>query len=106
MLNFKNENSYIFTPEYSEKPLERESFTNLINQFLKQSAKQIDGQANLSSHSFRIGFITKLWLDTSNIEFVKQTIGHAKITTTSLYVEDLFEEERKKELKIYLLPNT
>jgi integrase len=56
LLNFKNENSYIFTAEYSEKPLERESFTNLINKFLKQSAKQMDGQPNLSSHSFRIGF--------------------------------------------------
>ena len=39
LLNFKNENSYIFTAEYSEKPLEQECFTNLINQFLKHSAK-------------------------------------------------------------------
>lgn len=99
LLNFKNENSYIFTAEYSDKPLERESFTNLINQFLRHSAKQIDGQPNLSSHSFRIGFITKLWRGTSDIEFVKQTIGHAKITTTSLYVEHLSEEERKKRIK-------
>ena len=102
MLNFKNKNSYIFTAEYSEKPLERESFTNLINQFLKQSAKQIDGRPNLSTHSFHIEFITKLWRDTSDIEFVKQTIGYAKITTTSRYVEHLSGEERKKELNIYV----
>jgi len=72
LLHFKNENSYIFTSEYSNKPLERESFTNIINQFLRDSAKQIEGQPNLSSHSFRIGFITQLWRDTSDIEFVRQ----------------------------------
>lgn len=99
LLNFKNENSYIFTAEYSDKPLERESFTNLINQFLKRSAKEMAVQPNLSSHSFRIGFITKLWRNTSDIEFVKQTVGHAKITTTSLYIEHLSDDERKRRIK-------
>ena len=33
----------------------------------------------LTSHGFRIGFITKLWRDTGDIEFVRQAIGHAKI---------------------------
>lgn len=49
----------------------RESFTNLLNQFIKYFAKQIEGQPNLSSHSFCIGFIIKLWRDTNNIEFVR-----------------------------------
>jgi integrase len=62
---YKQDNSYIFTSQYSNKPLERESFTNLINKFIKQSAKEIEGQPVLSSHSFRIGFISKLWRDTS-----------------------------------------
>jgi site-specific recombinase XerD len=79
---FKQENSYIFTSQYSDKPLERESFTNLINKFIKESAKEIEGQPVLSSHSFRIGFISKLWRDRSDIEFVRQIIGHAKISTT------------------------
>ena len=99
LLNFKNENSYIFTSEYSDKPLERESFTNLTNQVIKHSAKKIEGKPNLSSHNFRIGFITKLWRDTSDIEFVKQTVGHAKITTTSLYIEHLSDDERKKRIR-------
>ena len=99
MLNFKNENYYIFTSEYSDKPLERESFTNLTNQFIKHSAKKIEGKPNLSSHSFRIGFITKLWRNISDIELVKQTIGHAKITTTSLYIEHLSDDGRKRRIK-------
>ena len=43
-------------------------------------------QLNLLNHSFHIEFSTKLWRDTSYIEVVKQTIGHAKMTTTSLYI--------------------
>jgi len=99
MLYFKDENSYIFTAENSTKPLEREAFTNLINKFIKESSKKIDGQPILSSHSFRIGFISQLWKDTNDIEFVRQTIGHAKINTISLYVEDMSEKERKKRME-------
>ena len=87
MWHFKDENSYIFTAKNSNKPLEREAFTNLINQFIKDCAKKIGSNPNFSSHSFRIGFIMQLWRDTNNIEFVRQAIGHLKIDTTSLYVE-------------------
>lgn len=79
--------------------MEQESFTNLISRCLKHYAKQGNRQINLLSHNFRIGLIIKLWRNTSYIEFVKQTIGHAKITTTSLYVEHLSKGERKKIIK-------
>lgn len=99
MSYYKQDNSYIFTSQYSNKPLERESFTNLINKFIKQSAKEIEGQPVLSSHSFRIGFISKLWRDTSDIEFVRQVVGHAKINTISLYVEHMSDQEKRKRIK-------
>ena len=92
---FKNGDSYIFTAENSKKPLSREAFTNLINKFMKDCARKMDGNPNLSSHSFRVGFITELWKDTNDIEFVRQAIGHAKIDTTSQYVENLSEKERQ-----------
>lgn len=94
----KQDDSYIFTAENSEKPLERESFTNLINHFIKSSARQMDDQPNLTSHSFRIGFINQLWKDTNDIEFVRQSIGHSKIDTTSRYVANLSDEERQKRM--------
>jgi len=94
----KNDDSYIFTAENSEKPLERESFTNITNQFIRQSARKIEGQPVLTSHSFRIGFITQLWRDTKDIEFVRQTIGHVRIDTTSAYIEKLPEDERRKRM--------
>ena len=92
---FKNGDSYIFTAENSKKPLSREAFTNLINKFIKDCARKMDDNPNLSSHSFRVGFITELWRDTNDIEFVRQAIGHAKIDTTSQYVENLSEKERQ-----------
>ena len=92
---FKDGDSYIFTAENSKKPLSREAFTNLINKFIKDCARKMDDNPNLSSHSFRIGFITELWRDTNDIEFVRQAIGNAKIDTTSQYVENLSEKERQ-----------
>jgi len=90
---FKDGDSYIFTAENSKKPLSREAFTNLINKFIKDCARRMDRNPNLSSHSFRVGFITQLWRDTNDIEFVRQAIGHAKIDTTSQYVENFSEKE-------------
>jgi len=92
---FKDDDSYIFTAENSQKPLAREAFTNLINKFIKDYARKMDRNPNLSSHSFRVGFITQLWRDTNDIEFVRQAIGHSKIDTTSQYVENLSEKERQ-----------
>ena len=48
-------------------------------------ARKMDQNPHISSHSFRVGFITQLWRDTNHIEFVRQAIGHAKINTTSQY---------------------
>lgn len=75
----KDEDSYIFTAENSDQPFECKAFTNFINGFLKNSARKMKSNPNLSGDSFPIGFITQLWRDTNDIEFVKQTLGHAKI---------------------------
>ena len=53
----------------------------------------------MTSHSFRIGYITQLWKDTKDIEFVKQTIGHRKLDTTSAYVKSLSDLERQERIK-------
>ena len=92
---FKDSDSYIFTAENSKKPLAREAFTNLINKFMKDCARKMDQNPYISSHSFRVDFITQLWRDTNDIEFVRQAIGHAKIDTTSQYVENLSEKEKQ-----------
>jgi integrase len=92
----KKDDSFVFTPQYSADPLERTTFNKLINNFLTRSTAKLPGKPNITSHSFRIGFITNLWKDTNDIEFVRQAVGHAKIDTTSRYVQNLSAEERKQ----------
>ena len=61
-------------------------------------SKNLPDQPNLKSHSFRTSFITQLWKDTNDIEFVRQVIGHSKLDTTSSYVQDLSEQERQERM--------
>ena len=96
MKDFKEEDSYIFTAENSNEPLKREYFPTSMNKFLKDCALEIDSQPNITSYSFRIGLISQLWRDTSDIEFVRQSLGHAK--TTSIYVEDMSESQRQQDM--------
>ena len=51
----------------------------------------LPSKPHITSHSFRIGYISQLWKDTKDIEFVRQTIGKA----TSGYVSEMGEEERQ-----------
>jgi len=65
---------------------------------MREVFNQISGKLNITSHSFRIGYITQLWKDSKDIEFVKQTIGHRKLDTTSAYVNKLSDQERQKRI--------
>ena len=44
-------------------------------------------------------YITQLWKDSKDIEFVKQTIGHRRLDTTSAYVNQLSDQERQKRIE-------
>lgn len=97
----KDKDSYIFTSD--RKPyqmLRRETITMDVNKVMRSVANGIESKPNITSHSFRIGYITNLWKDTSDIEFVRQAIGHSKIDTTSRYIENLSEEERKLSINL------
>ncbi len=92
----KKLDSYIFTSEKDQyKPLRRDTLMKEINLILRGLAQKLPNKPNITSHNFRIGFITQLWRDTSDIEFVRQSIGHIKVELTSSYVENLSDEERR-----------
>jgi site-specific recombinase XerD len=87
MKNKKDDEHFLFSTEKDPtKHISRETLTRDINDQLKIVSQKIDGNPVLTSHSFRIGYITNLWKDTGNLEFVRQQIGHAKISSTSRYV--------------------
>jgi integrase len=95
----KEPDAYVFTSEYKpNKMLRRESLTKSINTVTRKASEQLPGKPNITSHSFRIGFITQLWKDTQDIEFVRQVIGHVTVQSTSSYVENLSDKEREKKM--------
>lgn len=61
-------------------------------------SEEISSKPNITSHSFRIGYITQLWKDSKDIEFGKQTIGHRNLDTTSAYVTKLSDQERQNRM--------
>jgi integrase len=73
----KEPDSYVFTSEADHsKNLGRVLITKDVNKIMRQVSSTLPDKPNITSHSFRIGYITQLWKDTKDIEFVKQTMGH------------------------------
>ena len=99
ILLIKEPDAYVFTSEANHyQKLRREAITKGVNKVMRSVSKQLPGQPNVTSHSFRIGYITQLWKDSKDIEFVKQTVGHRKLDTTSAYVNQLSDQERQKRI--------
>ena len=96
ILLIKELDAYVFTSEAKHyQKLRREAITKAVNKVMRSVSKQLPGQPNIISHSFRIGYINQLWKDSKDIEFVKQSIGHQKLDTTSAYVNKLSDQERQ-----------
>ena len=95
----KEPDSYVFTSEANHnKPLGRVVLTKDVNKVMREVSNQLPGKLNITSHSFRIGYITQLWKDSKDIEFVKQTMGHRTLETTSAYVSQMTDQERQKRI--------
>jgi len=94
----KTPDAYFFSSQLNHyKPVRREIITNNVNKIMRHVAlKQFSGKLNITSHSFRIGYITQLWKYSKDIEFVKQFIGHRRLDTTSSYVQSLSDDERQE----------
>lgn len=95
----KSPESYIFTSGSQHfEMLRRETITREVNKVMRSVADQLPDKPNLSSHSFRVGYISQLWKDSKDIEFVRQSIGHQKVDSTSSYVQNLSDEERQERI--------
>ena len=92
----KDKDSYIFTSDRKpNQKLRRETITMDVNKVTHSVSKLLPAKPNITSHSFRIGYISQLWKDTKDIEFVRQTIGHRSLNATSGYVAQMGDEERQ-----------
>jgi site-specific recombinase XerD len=95
----KDKDSYVFTSD--RKPnqmLCRETITMDVNKVMHSVSKLLPSKPNITSHSFRIGYISQLWKDTKDIEFVRQTIGHRSLNSTSSYVNHMTDQERENRI--------
>ena len=95
----KDKDSYVFTSD--RKPnqmLRRQTITMDVNKVMHSVSNLLPSKPNITSHSFRIGYISQLWKDTKDIEFVRQTIGHRSLNSTSAYVTDMGDEERENRI--------
>ena len=93
----KKLDSYVFTSESNHnRMLRRETITRDVNKVIRSVSKNLLDQPKITSHSFRVGYITQLWKDIKDIEFVKQSIGHRRLDTTSSYIETLSDQERQE----------
>ena len=98
-LIIKKPDAYVFTSEVNNyKKLRREAITKDVKKVMRVVSKQLPGQPNVTSHSFRIGYITQLWKDSKDIEFVRQTIRHRSLNATSGYVAQMGDEERQNRI--------
>ena len=99
----KDKDSYIFTSD--PKPnqmLRRQTITMDVNKVMHSVSNLLPSKPNITSHSFRIGYISQLWKDTKDIEFVRQTIGHRNLNSTSAYVTSMDDEERQNRISSIL----
>lgn len=69
-----------------------------VNKVMYSVSNLLPLKPNITSHSFRIGYISQLWKDTKDIEFVRQTIGHRSLNSTSSYVNQITDEERENRI--------
>ena len=77
ILKTKSQNSYLFTPQSNNnKMLSRETITKEVNNLMRFVAKNLPGQPNITSHSFRTGFyILYLWKKFKDVRLVQQAIS-------------------------------
>jgi len=95
IFHMKTPDSYVFTSElHHDRMLRRETITREVNRVMRSVSRSLPDQPFITSHSFRIGYISKLRKDTKDIEFVKQSISHRRLDTTSSYVDKLSDQER------------
>lgn len=70
------------------------SFIKFVNKRLKKFALIYKKNSNISSHSFRIGFVTKL-LEKLPIHLVKDIVNHKSIQTTLKYSRNRLSDSEK-----------
>ena len=95
----KSKDSYVFTSDRKpNQKLRRETITMDVNKVTHSVSQLFPAKPTITSHSFHVGYLSQLWKDTKDIEFVRQTIGHRSLNSTSVYVTNMDDQERRNRI--------
>lgn len=97
----KSKTGYVFPiiedgQNEEQQRIKVQAFTRTINHYLKQYAKGLGIEADISTNWARHSFASKLMRDNISVEFIRQSLGHANISTTQKYLSS-FEDAEKTE---------
>lgn len=77
LLLMKESDSYVFTSDFNHyQMLSRETIIKDFNLVMRSVSHQLPNQPNITSYSFRVGYISQSWKNTKDIEFVRQAVGN------------------------------
>lgn len=89
----------------TDKPLSRDNISHLFLKYARQA-----GIINRTLHSLRHTYALRMLVQTNNIAFVKELLGHSSVIVTEVYTQfpmnylkQLFKRD-KQDINIYSLP--
>jgi site-specific recombinase XerD len=84
-----------YTPGGLLCPMSREHFTRRLNEYLRAYGRSVNKE--LSSHSFRISFVT-CFVEKFGIEIARQMVGNINVSTTQNYSRSNLSVRQKRAL--------
>ena len=82
---------------FSSQTYTQNTFIRFINEDMAETCKRYNILENFTSHSFRVGFITKL-LKTVPVQKVSAIIGHQNIESTMSYQRYVINKEEIQDI--------
>jgi integrase len=77
--------------------MHEKAWITYINREIEKARKGLDCHNVLSSHSFRVGFVTR-HMKHANSHVVSRVVGHKHISTTLKYTRHVIDEEKDREI--------
>ncbi len=90
--NRDNKKEYLFYPEIGRgaknNSMSSKTVYGRLKSILSRTFLSDERQAEITPHTFRHAFVTKIISSTKSVEVARQAVGHSNISTTNIYNDD------------------